>query len=436
MTYSKDTRTLQVGDIYVAIRGERHDGHAFVRDAIALGAAGAIVEKPVDTSGARDGFIVTQVDDSVRYLAEAARSKVDACKPDMVAITGSIGKTSTRNAIATVLGRKFSVVASTGNLNTLLGLSLTVLNADFGSDTKLVLEMGACKRGDIAELCAYFRPSIAVVTNVHGVHLETFGTIDDVARTKGELVQGLRPRGAACLNHDDVRVRVMASLHDGPTVFYGRTEGSDVGPDVITEPLPLLGAHAVSNCLAAVAVGRMLGMRAADINAGLSRLTPEKGRMHRLPGRRESVLIDDSYNASPASTASALAVLGEQRASRRVAYLGDMLELGKDEIAAHIRIIRLALEQADVIVLVGDRMAAAAGAISRAERQPLLCFPTSTDVVVALDADAKVQPRPGDVALVKGSQGVRMERISRKLLSEEIAPETVLPRQTESWWQI
>lgn len=436
MAYSKDTRTLQAGDIYVAIRGERYDGHAFVRDAIALGAAGAIVEKPVDASGAREGFTVTQVDDSVRYLAAAARRKVDACMPDVVAITGSIGKTSTRNAIATVLGRKYSVVASTGNLNTLLGLSLTVLNAEFGSDTKLVLEMGACRRGDIAELCEYFPPSIAVVTNVHGVHLESFGTIDDVARTKGELVQCLRPHGAACLNHDDARVRAMASLHDGPTVFYGRTAGSDVGPDAITAPIPLLGAHAVSNCLAAVAVGRMLGMRAENINAGLSRLTPEKGRMHRLPGRRESVLIDDSYNASPASTAAALAVLGEQQASRRVAYLGDMLELGKDEIAAHARIISLALEQADVVVLVGDRMAAAADAAPRTGRRQLYLYPTSRDVVAALDADAKLQPRPGDVALVKGSQGVRMERISRTLLSEDIAPEAVLPRQTDSWRQI
>lgn len=436
MAYSKDTRTLQAGDIYVAIRGERYDGHAFVGDAIARGAAGTIVERPVDTSGAHEGFTVTQVDNSVRYLAEAARRKVDACMPDVVAITGSIGKTSTRNAIATVLERKFSVVASMGNLNTLLGLSLTVLNAEFESDTKLVLEMGACRRGDIAELCEYFRPSIAVVTNVHGVHLESFGTIDGVARTKGELVQCLRPRGAACLNHDDARVRAMASLHDGPTVFYGRTEGSDVGPDVITMPLPLLGAHAVTNCLAAVAVGQMLGMRAADINAGLSRLTPEKGRMHRLPGRRESVLIDDSYNASPASTAAALAVLGEQQASRRLAYLGDMLELGKDEIAAHARIIRLALEEADVIVLVGDRMAAATGTVPRIQRRRLLCYPTSRDVVAALDADARLQPRSGDVALVKGSQGVRMERISRALLSGDIAPEAVLPRQADSWRQI
>lgn len=436
MAYSKDTRTLQAGDIYVAIRGERYDGHAFVRDAIALGAAGAIIEKPVDTSGAREGFTVTQVDDSVRYLAEAARRKVNACVPDVVAITGSIGKTSTRNAIATVLGRRFPVVASTGNLNTLLGLSLTVLNGEFGSDAKLVLEMGACKRGDIAELCEYFRPSIAVVTNVHGVHLESFGTIDDVARTKGELVQCLRAHGAACLNHDDARVRAMASLHDGPTVFYGRTEGSDVGPDAITAPLPLLGAYAVSNCLAAVAVGRMLGMRAGDINAGLSRLTPEKGRMHRLPGRRESVLIDDSYNASPTSTAAALAVLAEQQARRRVAYLGDMLELGKGEIAAHVRIIRLALEHADVIVLVGDRMVAAAAAIPRTQRQRLLCHPTSRDVIAALDADATLRPRPGDVALVKGSQGVRMERISRMLLSEDIAPEAVLPRQAGSWRRI
>ena len=184
--YSKDTRSIQPGDYYVAIKGLNFDGHDFVQDAIRKGAAGVVIERDVDLGEAANTVEVIRVEDSEKYLAEQALLKIKTINPVVVAITGSIGKTNTKNAIATILKQQFPVLSSQGNLNTVLGLSLTILNAEFSAETRLVLEMGASQKGDIAELCAYFPPDISVVTNVHGVHLSSFGTIKVVAQTKGK----------------------------------------------------------------------------------------------------------------------------------------------------------------------------------------------------------------------------------------------------------
>ena len=251
MLYSKDTRSIQPGAYYVAIKGLNFDGHDFVFDAIKKGAAGVVIERDIDLSHATNDVDVIRVDNSEKYLAEQALLKINTINPDIIAITGSIGKTNTKNAIATILKQQFPVLASQGNLNTVLGLSLTILNAAFSAETKLVLEMGASNKGDIAELCAIFPPDVSVVTNIHGVHLASFGTIEVVAQTKGELVEALKGKGVACLNYDDPRVRNMASFHRGRTIFYGKDERSDIKPDRIGVALPLLGDHAVYIALAA-----------------------------------------------------------------------------------------------------------------------------------------------------------------------------------------
>ncbi|NNF57797.1 MAG: UDP-N-acetylmuramoyl-tripeptide--D-alanyl-D-alanine ligase [Rhodothermaceae bacterium] len=432
MSYSTDTRTLQPGDTYVAIRGETHDGHTFIPHAIEQGATGVVTEVDVQ---APEGVEVICVESTLHYLIEQATAKVQRLQPDIVAITGSVGKTTTRTAIHAVLAEAFAVVASEGNKNTPLGLSLLVLNYDFDADTKLILEMGARLEGDLRELCSYFPPTVSVVTNVKGVHVETFGSIDGVQREKSELVRALGPEGTACLNGDDPRTRAMADLHEGRTLLYGTGPDCDVQPERITATLPVLGDHAVYTALAAMSAGLALGMDDEMINRGLANIQPEKGRLNRLRGVHDSVLIDDTYNASPDATYAALRVLQQQEGTRRIAFLGDMLELGESEIAQHHRVLDAAKEHADLIFTVGPRMKEAVMRLSDATR--VTAYSTSEALAEALrSGQAFFTPQAGDVLLVKGSQGMRMERVSEALLHPDLDPTDVLPRQSESWKQI
>lgn len=433
MPFSTDTRTLQPGDTYVAIVGETHDGHAFISQAVERGAAAVVTAKDVDVP---ETVEVVRVEDTLAYLIAEARNKVARLDPPIVAITGSVGKTTTRAAVTAVLAEAFDVIPSEGNKNTPLGLSLLILNRPVTAETPLVLEMGARNAGDLKELCTLFPPTVSVLTNVKGVHVETFGSIDGVAREKSELVRGLRSDGTACLNADDPRVAAMADLHDGPILRYGTAPECDVRPEHVTATLPLLGDHAVTTAMAALAVGRALGMDDAAINRGLERIEPEKGRLNRLRARGEAVLIDDTYNASPDATLGAIRVLETHEGTRRIAFLGDMLELGKTEIEDHAAVLRAAIEAADAVHAVGPIMARAAGALPESMRSRIALHTSAAAVAEALRAGRLVAPEPGDVLLVKGSQGVRMERISEALLHPDMRPEDVLPRQSESWKQI
>ena len=271
MTYSTDTRSIQPGEIYVAIRGEVHDGHRFIPQAIEKGASGIVTEQDVE---APEGVEVIRVESSEDYLVATASEKLRQSGARVVAITGSIGKTTTRAALHAVLAQSFPVVPSEGNRNTPLGLSLLVLNREITADSVLVLEMGARLKGDIKTLCEHFPPDISVVTNVRGVHVETFGSIDGVQREKSELVRALGPEAVAVLNADDPRTRAMADLHEGTTLLYGRAEDAELRPDAVRVDLPILGDHAA-------AVGQVdLGLR-----RGLGRL---RGlRVLRRLGRRQ-----------------------------------------------------------------------------------------------------------------------------------------------------
>jgi UDP-N-acetylmuramoyl-tripeptide--D-alanyl-D-alanine ligase len=441
MTYSKDTRTIDPGDTYVAIKGEHHDGHDFIPEAIEKGAAGVVTEQDVD---APDEVEVTRVDDSIGYLTEQATKKISRLDPDIVAITGSMGKTSTKMAILAVLGEAFEVIASEGNKNTPLGLSLLVLNREITPETKLVLEMGARLEGDLKELCSYFPPDVSVITNVRRVHIETFGSIEGVQREKSELVRALGEDGTACLNGDDERVLAMDDVNAGRAITYGQDESCDVQPERITATLPSLGEPALYTGLAAMSAGLAFDLPEEQINRGLEKQEPEKGRLRRLRGKNESILIDDSYNASPEAVRAALGVLTgqaqEQREergqTRRVAFLGDMLELGDTETERHAEILSEAAEAVDVLHAVGEIMAEGAAEMPDEQRERVTLHDNSSDLADALRAGRLYQPEPGDVMLVKGSQGGRMERVSEALLHPEIDPEDVLPRQEESWKQI
>ncbi len=440
MPYSIDTRTLQPGDIYVAIRGENHDGHDFIPQAVAKGASGVVTEQHVDVPS---GIDVVRVESTLDYLIAQAAEKVRRLDPDIVAITGSAGKTTTRAAVVAVLREAFDVVASEGNRNTPLGLSLLVLNRDFTPETKLILEMGARLEGDLHALCTYFPPTVSVVTNVWGVHVETFGSIDGVEREKSEIVRALGMDGTACLNGDDPRVLAMAEVNRGRTITYGTGAACHVRPERITATLPILGEHAVYTALAAMSAGLAFGMPDEQINEGLAKMEPEKGRLRRLRGRGGSVLIDDTYNASPEAMRAALRVLEAQGNARRIAFLGDMLELGEGEVEEHAHVLAEAVRSVDAVHAVGEIMARAAETLPAQQRGRITVHANSSDLAAALRAgrpdppgQPAYAPRAGDVILVKGSQGTRMERVSEALLHPDLEAAHVLPRQSESWKQI
>ena len=430
MRYSTDTRTIQPGDTYVAVRGEVYDGHTFIPQAVENGAAGVVIDRDVAVP---DGVAVTRVDDSVAHLLAEASARLARTGASVVAITGSVGKTTTRGAIVAVLREAFPVVHPTGNLNTPLGLSLTLLNADFDGTAKLVLEMGARLPGDIRELCDAFPPTVSVVTTVKGVHLETLGSLDGVEREKGTLVEALGTDGTAVLNADDPRVRRMADRTAGQVVLVGRAPDADLRPADVTAHLPILGDHAVLTALFATAVGQAFGMEADAITRGLERIAPEKGRLVRLRGRGESTLVDDTYNASPDAVLAALDVLTKLDATRRIALLGDMLELGPTEVDEHARVLRAAVQQADRVVAVGPLMAQAWDRLTEAEQDAVSVVASSDELAEALREGRIVNVGAGDAVLVKGSQGTRMERVSEALLHPDLDPADVLPRQSAGW---
>jgi UDP-N-acetylmuramoyl-tripeptide--D-alanyl-D-alanine ligase len=435
MPYSTDTRTLQPGDTYVAIKGERHDGHDFIPQAVQKGAAAVVTEIDLDPS-VPDSVDVIRVESALAHVIGEAVAKIRRFDPTIVGITGSVGKTTTRMAVSAVLREAFDIVPSEGNRNTPLGLSLLVLNREISPDTVLVLEMGARNEGDLRELCGYFTPRISVVTSVKPVHIETFGSVDRIGEEKSELVKALDSRGTACLNGDDPRVRRIADVNRGRTLLYGTSSDCEVRPERITAELPILGVPGLYAALAATSVGIALGMSDEQINRGLAKIRPEAGRLSRLRGRNESTLIDDTYNASPDTTLTALEVLGQQPGSRRIAFLGDMLELGETEVGDHARVLAGALEVADEVHAVGPIMAQAVETLPQPQRRRITAHPTSKDVAEALRSGRQYEPQPGDVLLVKGSQGTRMERISEVLLDPKVSAADVLPRQSESWKQI
>jgi UDP-N-acetylmuramoyl-tripeptide--D-alanyl-D-alanine ligase len=309
-----------------------------------------------------------------------------------------------------------------------------VLNELHAPGRVLVAEMGAYQRGDLAQICEYIPPDISVVTNVRPVHLERMGSLENVALAKGEIIDALTERGTACLNADEPLVAAMAARCRGRVLSYGTHAPAEISPALIQAPLPLLGAYQVYTALAAFSVGRCLGLSDAAINAGLAQMKPEKGRLKRLPGLAGSQLIDDTYNASRDSMLAALQVLTEQPAARRIAVLGDMLELGSVEQAAHREVLARALSAADVVVLVGLRLAAAATELGAGSR--VTAFANSKEAGAAQAAGRLLHPQPGDLILLKASEGMRLERLTEHLVAPEVDRARELPRQDVAWKQI
>ncbi len=444
-----DSRQAQDGSCFVALCGEHQDGHDFISDALERGAT-AIIAGPqatelraVEGRGSKVNVINTVaispkvrsplrpaptvfiVEDSLKGLQQVAAHWRSQFSPRVVGITGSVGKSTSKEMIAAVLRQRYPTLKSPGNLNNEIGLPLTLLQLR-GVHERAVLEMGMYDRGEIAELAAIARPQVGVITNVGPTHLERLGTLERVAAAKAELVQALPQDGVAILNRDDPLVRSMAKLTSAPVFFYGLTPGCDLwashiaseglegirfrfrrGEETIHVKVPLLGRHSVHTALRAAAVGLIEGLSWQEIVSGLRDVSGQL-RLLVVPGVRGSTLIDDTYNASPASTIAALNLLDDLD-GRRIAVLGDMLELGSFEEAGHRRVGCRAADVVQLLVTVGPRA-------RWIGHEALACgMPEDSVQIVDDNASALTHLRDvmetGDLVLVKGSRGMAMEQI-------------------------
>jgi UDP-N-acetylmuramoyl-tripeptide--D-alanyl-D-alanine ligase len=426
-----DSREVRPGNLFVALPGERTDGHRFVAAALAAGASGVLVARlPDDIDPATADATIVRVDYPLRGLQAVAGAWRNRFDPLVVGITGSIAKTSTKEAVAAVLGAAMPTLKNEGNLNNEIGLPITVLR--LRSDHRAaVLEMGMYVGGEIADLARIGRPEIGIVTAVQPVHLSRIGTIEAVERAKGELVEALPEDGVAILNADDERVLRMQARTRARAVTYGFAPDADVRAetvvsrgadgmafDVLTSAgrrpvrIPTLGRLAVHNALAATAAGLAAGIGLDGIvealGAGWS--APHRGQLVRAG---DVTIVDDSYNASPGSVAAALELLAGLP-GRRIAVLGEMLELGDDHEAGHRRTGEAASGLADRLVVVGP---GAAGIADGA----LAAGMSRAGVTTVPDRDAARELllrilEPGDVVLVKASRGVALD-----VLVEELA---------------
>lgn len=404
-----DSRTIAPGQLFVPVVAER-DGHDFITDALQAGAVGYL------TAGPLLGGVAVVVDDTVAALGALGRHARDQLDARVVGVTGSVGKTSVKDLLAAALAARWRTWANLRSFNNELGVPLTLLNAHRDSEA-VVVEMGARDTGHIKALCEVAVPTVGVVTRVAAVHTEVFGTIDDVAAAKGELVEALPADGVAVLNADDPRVLAMASRTLAQVITFGaggdvRAEGLVLDDGLrarfgLASPwgrtqvhLAVRGAHMVDNALAAAAAALACDVPLEALPEALSRAALSPWRMELLPARAGGVVLNDAYNANPTSMAAALRALTALPARRRVAVLGLMAEIGIDSEAEHRAIGALAHELDVEVIGVG--------------------VPAYGGLTVGnLDeaAEAVGEVTEGVAVLVKGSRVAGLERLAQMLVA-------------------
>jgi UDP-N-acetylmuramoyl-tripeptide--D-alanyl-D-alanine ligase len=417
-----DTRALKAGDFFVALRGENFDAHSFVAEAARRGAAGAMVQ--VVPAELPPGFAVIQVPDTLRGLQQFAESYRHTLSLQVVGLTGSNGKTSTKDLAASVLGVHFQVTKTEGNLNNHIGVPLALLRAR-GSDQVGVFEMGMNHPGEIAPLAAMAAPDVAIITNIGMAHIEFMGSREAVALEKGMLAEALQPSGTLILSaHDEfspsIAARTKADVvlagigigevfaselrsHFSGTKFRLHADGRSVEAG-----LSVPGEHMVRNAVLAAAAGRVFGLSLEECAEGLAMLRLTKGRLEQKLIRGIQIL-DDTYNANPDSVGAALRTLSSMPAAgRRIAVLGRMGELGVEAERGHRQVGEVAArEHIDCVVGVGQDAQWITEAAWRGGVEKVVHVGTTDEATKTLHDLAK----PGDVVLVKGSRSAKMERI-------------------------
>ena len=433
---SIDSRTTSSGDLFVAVRGESLDGHRFVAAAAEQGASGAVLDDESAASGIPDSLPIIVVEDTTRALGALAHGHRLRFDGPLVAITGSNGKTTTKEMTAAVLAIRGACLKTQGNLNNQFGLPLTLLSRE-ASHENAVVEIGMNHRGEIAPLAAIAAPTVGVITNVGTAHIEYLGSQDEIALEKGDLVAGLPSTSTAVLNADDPRVLAQAERCQARILSFGLSEAAAVRGERVT---PLgeqgfafdiafdgercavhvrgLGETTVINALAAAAAGIATGMPLRDVADGLARYEPVGGRMEKVTLPRNIIVINDTYNANPQSTAVALRSLSRLKGvSRGIAVLGDMGELGDTAQSAHRGNGRLVAELGlDYLFALGKWADETAQAAREGGMDP-------GRIVVARDHGEVFEAirnilQGDDWVLVKGSRAMQMEKVVERLAGE------------------
>jgi UDP-N-acetylmuramoyl-tripeptide--D-alanyl-D-alanine ligase len=445
-----DSRLVIPGSLFIALPGEHHDGHEFVGEAFTQGARYALVKQDLsaqfatlnlrtkiepddlrDSLNKLEGAFCIMVDDPLKALQQVAKFWRNKLPVQVVGITGSVGKSTTKEVVAEVLSQRYCTLKNKGNMNNEIGLPLTMLNLTEQHE-RAVLEMGFYIPGEIEFLCDLASPRIGLITNVGTVHASRAGSQEEIARGKSELVQALPQDGYAILNYDDPLVRKMAELTHAHVFFYGMDTAVDLWADnveslglegirfflhyrqeknrpaeVLQLRVPLIGRHSVQTVLRAAAVGLVDGLTWQEIVDGL-RSSSNELRLLAVRTKNGALILDDSYNATPESMLAALNLLHDLD-GRKVAVLGDMLELGQYEQRGHEMVGIRAAEVVDELITLGERGKLIADAAIEAglPSKKVTAFDEVDEVINYLQPDLK----PDDVVLIKGSNAMRMDRI-------------------------
>lgn len=446
-----DSRQATPGSLFVALPGQNVDGHQFVGHAFQQGAIASLIHRPVEVGQAAQIVKVDdvagqdiaigelplclQVKDTLAGLQQLAAFWRRKFSPRVVGITGSVGKSTTKELVGAVLSSRFKTLKSEGNLNNEIGLPLTLLNLD-ASYERVVLEMGMYALGEITLLGDIAQPHVGVVTNVGPTHLERLGTIERIAQAKAELVQALPPGatevgqgGVAILNYDDPLVLAMAQHTRAQVVTYGLSPQADLWAgevesvglegirfafhyqgEEIHARVPLLGRHSVHTALRAALVGLVEGLGWDEIMTGLQALPgATQLRLMAVPGPNHSTILDDTYNASPASTIAALNLLDDLNGARKIAILGDMLELGSFEEEGHRKVGCRAADVVDLLIVIGPRarFIAEEAQACGLEAASVLVMENNRAAIVYLEKILGAE----DIVLIKGSNAQRLAEI-------------------------
>ena len=432
-----DSRTVQEGDLFIALRGARFDGHTFVDDVLKRGAVGAVVAVGAGVKAAPSAAAVLEVGDTTVALQDLAHAIRESTETRVVAITGSAGKTTTKDTIADFLSTSYRVVKNKGNLNNHIGLPLSLLQLRDQPDVA-VMELGMNHAGEIRTLVAIADPDVRVWTNVGDAHIGFFASPDAIADAKAEILESAEPHDLLVCNADDGRVMARATTFAGRVVTFGEAQGASVRATEVEDrgingtrarvatpvgdhliETPLLGRGNLANVLAATAVAIEFGISLETIAARAAALRPSdrRGAVHRLRGG--VTVIDDSYNSSPAALRRALDVIAKENgAARRVAILGEMLELGAHADAKHRECGRAAAGAGlATLFAVGGAPARALADEAVAAGMPAahVIYYEKSDMAAAPIAAAL---RAGDVVLVKGSRGTRTDVIADRIVEE------------------
>jgi UDP-N-acetylmuramoyl-tripeptide--D-alanyl-D-alanine ligase len=433
---SIDTRTLEANDIFFAIRGPNQDGHRFIPNALSAGALGVVAEHGYLYPGNfPDGRVLITVGNTHEALKNVALSVRRQWSGTLVAITGSVGKTTTKEFAAHILRSKFHVYRTPGNYNNLFGLPLALLGLSPDQEVG-IFEMGMSEPGEITEMCRIAAPGIGIITNVAPVHLQFFQSLEDIARAKGELADALPADGTLIYNTDDPLVRGLAGRFEGQTISFGFSPRADVYADRIEVAgpaetrfrlccngecqqvaIPLAGAHYVANVLPAIALGGSLGLPMPQMIAAFRTLqqTSMRGRM--LHFREGFTVIDDSYNSNPKALMKMIEVLSEIPSyKRRILVAGEMLELGSSTNVFHYECGAFAAAHR-VDMVIGIQ-----GAASEIVRAAIESGLPATRAHFCPDAEAAADSieeelKSGDLVLIKGSRGVHLEKVVERLCS-------------------